>query len=186
MASKERNRRAWTIIIVATLIAVVTLTFTFGDVYAANDYKYEYKTVWEGGWKTKKANKWSYAGGQRAGGYRFASGKGGFHWSEGGGPTISVSIGASAGFASVSVGVSAGKRTNTGGEFVAVGGKPSYVKKHYYKLVVKPTIKYRRYKVYERVKARYTQSGKPGKWKCIAKLTKTKPYRMDLGTKVVK
>lgn len=157
---------------------IVGVTFILPEaVHAGGDYSYEYKFV-KGSWKTKKT-KWIDAGGQNPGGTRFDTGKGGFYWADDGGPTGSVSFGASAGFASFSVSVAMGKKASTG-EWVAVPGKPSEVKKHYYKLKIKKEIKARPIKMYKRLKK------KDAKWQFVSQSTEKKVISHDLGVRKVK
>lgn len=147
------------------IIAIITLMVTtfvlcFGTIemsYASGDYSYEYKTEY-----SKWITKWSSykpAGNQKSQGYHFASGKGGFYWSDSGGPTASISYSPGGIFSTFSISVGLGKNSSQG-VYTAIGDNPSYVKKHMYKLYVKKKVKAREYKNYKRLKK------KGAKWKC--------------------
>lgn len=161
------------------LAAVLIIIFMLipGTVNASGDYSYEYRFAY-GSW-VKKQTSWKDAGGQVSGGYRFSTGKGGFYWSEEGGPVSKLSFSTSIGFSSFAICVNMGKKTSNG-EYVGIPGKPSYVKKHYYKLKVRKKIKARPFKMYRRLKH------KNGKWKLASQGAVYKVLSYDLGVRKIK
>lgn len=155
----KRNGSTFFVVMVA---AFITLFSTLSVCYVnADDYAYDYKVKYSK-WQTKWT-KYKLAGNQCREGYHFRSGKGSFHWSDGGKKSPSVSLGYSpdGNFHKFSVSVSLGNRTSNGGMEVAIEDKPSYAKKHMYKLYVKRKVKARQIKTYRK---RRHQKG--AKWKC--------------------
>lgn len=147
------------VVMVAAFIAFFS---TFSVYYVnADDYAYDYKVKYSK-WQTKWT-KYKLAGNQCREGYHFRSGKGSFHWSDSGKKSPSVSLGYSpdGNFHKFSVSVSLGNRTSNGGMEVTIEDKPSYAKKHMYKLYVKRKVKARQIKTYRK---RRLQKG--AKWKC--------------------
>lgn len=127
--------------------AFIAFFSTFSVYYVnADDYAYDYKVKYSK-WQTKWT-KYKLAGNQCREGYHFRSGKGSFHWSDSGKKSPSVSLGYSpdGNFHKFSVSVSFGNRTSNGGMEVTIEDKPSYAKKHMYKLYVKRKVKARQKK----------------------------------------
>ena len=85
----KRNGSTFFVVMVAAFIALFsTLSVCYVN---ADDYVYDYKVKYSK-WQTKWT-KYKLAGNQCREGYHFRSGKGSFHWSDGGKKSPSVSLG---------------------------------------------------------------------------------------------